>query len=67
MKILCAGPTSISPEVLNALSISKTNPDLDPEYQVFHRSVEKKVSKLLNTEATSFLCLVRELWDLKHP
>lgn len=65
MKILCAGPTSISPEVLNALSISKTNPDLDPEYQVFHRSVEKKVSKLLNTEATSFFMLGEGIMGLE--
>lgn len=65
MKILCAGPTSISPEVLNALSISKTNPDLDPEYQVFHRSVEKKISKLLNTEATSFFMLGEGIMGLE--
>lgn len=57
MKILCAGPTSISQEVLNAMSISKTNPDLDPEYVTYHRSVEKKVSDILNTEATSFFML----------
>ncbi|EGY80578.1 pyridoxal-phosphate-dependent aminotransferase family protein [Peptoniphilus indolicus] len=65
MKILCAGPTSISPEVLNALSKSKTNPDLDPEYQVFHRSVEKKISKLLNTEATSFFMLGEGIMGLE--
>lgn len=65
MKILCAGPTSISPEVLNALSVSKTNPDLDPNYQIFHRSVEKKISQLLNTQTTSFFMLGEGIMGLE--
>lgn len=57
MKILCAGPTSIDPRVMEAMGKSLTNPDIDPEYEKKHRQVEKKISKLLKTEATSFIML----------
>lgn len=57
MKILCAGPTSIDEEVMELMGKSLTNPDIDPEYEKIHRRVEKKISKLLNTDATSFLML----------
>ncbi|WP_148465293.1 pyridoxal-phosphate-dependent aminotransferase family protein [Peptoniphilus harei] len=57
MKILCAGPTSIDPRVMEVMEKSLTNPDIDPEYEKKHRQVEKKISKLLKTEATSFIML----------
>ncbi|MGI5949121.1 pyridoxal-phosphate-dependent aminotransferase family protein [Peptoniphilus sp.] len=57
MKLLCAGPTSINIKVLKKMGESLTNPDLDPEYEVFHRNMEKKISKLLKTDATSFVML----------
>lgn len=57
MKLLCPGPTSIDNSVIKAMANCKTNPDLDPEYEIFHRNMEKKISKLLNTNATSFIML----------
>ncbi|MBP2024599.1 pyridoxal-phosphate-dependent aminotransferase family protein [Peptoniphilus stercorisuis] len=57
MKLLCPGPTSVNEEVIKAMANCKTNPDLDPEYKIFHRNMEKKISKLLNTKATSFIML----------
>ncbi|WP_235860778.1 pyridoxal-phosphate-dependent aminotransferase family protein [Peptoniphilus porci] len=57
MKILCAGPTSIDDEVMALMGKSFTNPDIDPEYEKIHRRVERKISKLLKTEATSFIML----------
>lgn len=65
MKILCAGPTSISNKVLNKMSLSKTNPDLDPDYKLYHREVCKKYSKLLNTNATSFFMLGEAIMTLE--
>lgn len=57
MKILCAGPTSIDKRVMEVMGESHTNPDIDPEYEKKHRQVEKKISKLLKTDATSFIML----------
>ena len=57
MKILCAGPTSIDQRVMEVMGKSHTNPDIDPEYEKRHRQVEKKISKLLKTDATSFIML----------
>ena len=57
MKILCAGPTSIDDEVMALMGKTLTNPDIDPEYEKIHRRVEKKISKLLKTEATTILML----------
>lgn len=57
MKILCAGPTSIDNRVMEVMGKSLTNPDIDPEYEKKHRQVEKKISKLLKTEAASFIML----------
>ena len=57
MKILCAGPTSIDPRVMEVMGKSLTNPDIDPAHEKKHRPVEKKISKLLKTEATSFIML----------
>ena len=34
MKILCAGPTSIDPRVMEVMGKSLTNPDIDPEYEL---------------------------------
>lgn len=56
-KIICAGPTAINEKVLKRMVSVSTNPDLDPEYISFHRNVEKKYAKLLNTDATTFLVL----------
>lgn len=57
MKILCAGPTSIDQRVMEVMGKSHTNPDIDPEYEKRHRQVEKKISKLLKTDAASFIML----------
>lgn len=65
MKILCAGPTSISNNVLNALSISKTNPDLDPKYVTYHKNVENKISSLLHTNSTTFFMLGEGIMGLE--
>lgn len=65
MKLLCAGPTSIDKRVMDAMGQFLTNPDLDPEYTKFHRNVEKKISKLLKTEATSFLMLGEAIMGLE--
>ncbi|MDO5028060.1 MAG: alanine--glyoxylate aminotransferase family protein [Bacillota bacterium] len=56
-KIISAGPTSINEKVLERMVSVSTNPDLDPEYLNFHREVERKYGKLLNTDATSFIVL----------
>ena len=45
MRILCAGPTTITPEVEGAMQGIVTNPDLDPAYETFHRNVEKRLSR----------------------
>lgn len=65
MKLLSPGPTSINSSVLEAFSNSKTNPDLDPEYEVFHRNMEKKISKLLNTNSKSFVMLGEGIMGLE--
>lgn len=57
MKILCSGPTSIAKNVLDKMSISRTNPDLDPEYEKYQRSIEAKISKTAHTNARSFFVL----------
>lgn len=54
---LCAGPTTVAPEVKKAMNTFLTNPDMDPKYTAFHRNVEKKISQLVHTEADSFLML----------
>lgn len=65
MKILSAGPTSISKEVMAEMGKIHTNPDLDPSYTEFHRNVEKKISKILKTDATSFLMLGEAIMGLE--
>lgn len=57
MKILCAGPTSIDKRVLAKMAQNETNPDLDPAYTEFHRSVEEKFSALLKTKEKTILML----------
>lgn len=57
MKLLCAGPTSLSPSVESAMQGIVTNPDLDPEYEVFHREVEKKLSRVVKTERPTVILL----------
>lgn len=65
MKLLCAGPTSIDKRVLSRMGESLTNPDLDIQYEIFHRNMEKKISTLLNTEATSFVMLGEAMLGLE--
>ncbi len=65
MKILCAGPTSINEKVLAKMSISKTNPDLDPNYKDYYKSVEEKYNKLINTHATTFFMLGEAIMTLE--
>ncbi|MDD7363157.1 MAG: alanine--glyoxylate aminotransferase family protein [Peptoniphilus sp.] len=57
MRILCAGPTTLTPEVEGAMQGIVTNPDLDPEYEVFHRRVEKKLSRVVGTERPTVIML----------
>ena len=54
---LCAGPTTVAPEVKEAMNTFLTNPDMDPNYTKLHRNAEKKISKLVHTKATSFIML----------
>lgn len=61
MKILSAGPTSVSKNVKEALTKKLINTDLDPDYYNFHKNVEKKYSRLLNTDATSFTMLAEAI------
>lgn len=65
MKLLCAGPTSISPEVQKAMGTFLTNPDLDKEYTNFHRNMERKISKLVKTDALSFVMLGEAIMGLE--
>ncbi|MDO5715302.1 MAG: alanine--glyoxylate aminotransferase family protein [Tissierellia bacterium] len=65
MKLLCAGPTSIDPQVMEIMGQSKTNPDLDPEYTKIHRNVEKKLSDFLKTKETTFLMLGEAIMGLE--
>lgn len=65
MKLLCPGPTSIDESVIEAMANCKTNPDLDPEYEIFQRNMENKISKLLNTSATSFVMLGEGIMGLE--
>lgn len=55
--IMSAGPTSVHSRVLAASQRPLRNTDLDREYVAFQRATERKISKLLNTEATSFIML----------
>lgn len=57
MKIMSAGPTSVSDRVLEASRKSLTNTDLDQDYISFQRNTERKISKLLHTDETSFIML----------
>ncbi|WBW49967.1 alanine--glyoxylate aminotransferase family protein [Peptoniphilus equinus] len=65
MKILCAGPTTMANNVREQLSVSKTNPDLDPTYAPYQRRVEAKLSALLHTTATSFFMLGEGIMGLE--
>lgn len=57
MMIMSAGPTTVPQYIREALVKEFTNTDLDPDYIRFHRSMERKISRLLHTEATSFTML----------
>lgn len=55
--IMSAGPTSVHPDVLKASQRPLKNTDLDKDYVAFQRETEQKISKLLHTEAKSFIML----------
>lgn len=55
--IMSAGPTSVHPRVLEAARRPLKNTDLDESYVAFQRETERKLSRLLNTEAVSFIML----------
>lgn len=55
--IMSAGPTSVSSRVLEASRRPLKNTDLDAGYVAFQRGCERKISQLLNTNATSFIML----------
>lgn len=57
MIVMSAGPTLVPQNVRDAMVSNFTNTDLDKEYIKFHRNVEKKISKLLNTDSLSFTML----------
>lgn len=57
MNVMSAGPTSISEQVRHALVEHFTNTDLDPAYTRFQKAMERKISRLVHTEATSFVML----------
>lgn len=57
MRILCAGPTTLLPEVEAAMTDVVTNPDLDPAYEVFHRNVEKRLSAVVKTTRPTVIML----------
>lgn len=65
MRIMSAGPTTVGPEKLQEMARPTTNTDLDPEYITFHRQTEQMISKLLHTEARSFLMLGEALLGLE--
>lgn len=65
MKILCAGPTTIDPRVEKAMQGIVTNPDLDPEYEKFHRNVEKKLSRVVHTDRPSIIMLAEGMLALE--
>ena len=55
--IMSAGPTSVHPRVLEASRRPLKNTDLDASYVAFHRKTEQKISRLLQTDARSFIML----------
>ncbi|HHT21382.1 MAG TPA: alanine--glyoxylate aminotransferase family protein [Tissierellia bacterium] len=55
--IMSAGPTSVHPSVLEASRRPLKNTDLDQSYVAFQRQTERKLSRLLHTEAISFIML----------
>ncbi|MDY3118111.1 MAG: alanine--glyoxylate aminotransferase family protein [Peptoniphilus sp.] len=57
MRILCAGPTTLLPEVEEAMTGIVTNPDLDPDYEVFHRKVEARLSAVVKTDRPTVMML----------
>ena len=57
MNVMSAGPTSISERVRQALVGHFTNTDLDPAYTNFQKTMERKISQLVHTDATSFVML----------
>ena len=57
MNVMSAGPTSVPEQVRLALSSHFTNTDLDPAYTVFQKTMEQKISKLVHTQAHSFVML----------
>ena len=48
--MMSPGPTAINEEVRRALSQNIINPDLDPEFFEFYKSVTEKIQKLLKTK-----------------
>lgn len=65
MKLMCAGPTAVRKSSIEAMGKFLTNPDLDPEYTVFHRSVEEKYSRLLHTNRRSIIMLGEAIMGLE--
>lgn len=64
MNVMSAGPTSVPEQVRLALSSHFTNTDLDPAYTVFQKTMEQKISKLVHTQAHSFVMLGEPLAGL---
>lgn len=65
MKLMCAGPTAVRQKSIEAMGMFLTNPDLDPAYTFFHRSVEKKYSDLLHTNCRSIIMLGEAIMGLE--
>ena len=54
-KIMTPGPTQVAKNVLQARSIPCTNPDLDQSFVEDYKKLCVRISKLLNTEAETFI------------
>lgn len=60
---LCAGPTTIAPEVKEAMNTFLTNPDMDPDYTKIHRNAEKNFPTPSYQEQKVLLCWEKVSWD----
>lgn len=65
MIVMSAGPTSISDRVRKAMVRDFTNSDLDRKYPAIQHGVEAKISRLLHTDAPTFLMLAEPMAGLE--
>lgn len=65
MIVMSAGPTTVSREKLNYMIKNSTNTDIDKNYITIHRETEALISKLVNTNAKSFVMLGEAILGLE--